>query len=31
MFKDLKEDEVSVLYQITNLSPKGFRYFKLDN
>ena len=31
MFKGLKNDDVSVLYEISNLDEKGFNYFKLDN
>ena len=31
MFRNLKKDEVPVLYQITNLDPKGEWYFKLDS
>ena len=30
MFMKLKKDEVSVMYQITNLSEYGWWYFKLD-
>jgi len=31
MFRGLKNDDVSVLYEISNLDEKGFNYFKLDN
>ena len=31
MFGKLRKEEVSVLYQITNLSPQGSEYFKLDS
>jgi hypothetical protein len=31
MFRNLKKDEVPVLYQITNLDPKGEWYFRLDS
>lgn len=31
MFGKLKSDEVPVLYQITNLSQKGWNYFELDS
>ena len=31
MFRGLSKDQVSVLYQISNLSPFGLAYFKLDN
>ena len=30
MFKGLIKDDVPVLYQINNLSKKGWGYFKLD-
>ena len=31
MFGQQKENEVAVLYQITNLSSLGYSYFKLDS
>ena len=31
MFRGLSKDQVSVLYQISNLSGHGMYYFKLDN
>ncbi len=31
MFKGLKKEDVSVLYQINNLDDNGLLYFKLDN
>ena len=31
MFKGLSKDQVSVLYQISNLHKDGYLYFKLDN
>ena len=31
MFRNLKFNEVSVLYEISNLDKKGFNYFKLDS
>ena len=30
MFQDLKNDDVPVLLYITNLSPEGWNYIKLD-
>ena len=31
MFRGLSKDQVSVLYQISNLHKDGYYYFKLDN
>ena len=31
MFRGLSKDDVPVLYQINDLSDRGFSYFKLDN
>ena len=31
MFRGLNKDQVSVLYQISNLPKDGLHYFKLDN
>ena len=31
MFRGLSKDQVSVLYQISNLDKNGLYYFKLDN
>ena len=31
MFRGLSKDQVSVLYQISNLDERGKFYFKLDN
>ena len=31
MFRGLSKDQVSVLYQISNLNKDGVSYFKLDN
>ena len=31
MFRGLSNDQVSVLYQISNLHKDGYAYFKLDN
>ena len=31
MFKDIKKDEVAVLFQISKLNKRGFGYFYLDN
>ena len=31
MFRALSKDQVSVLYQISNLDKDGYCYFKLDN
>jgi hypothetical protein len=31
MFRGLSKDQVSVLYQISNLDEYGYLYFKLDN
>ncbi len=31
MFRALSNDQVSVLYQISNLDEIGYHYFKLDN
>jgi hypothetical protein len=31
MFRGLSKDQVSVLYQISNLDEYGWGYFKLDN
>ena len=31
MFRGLSKDQVSVLYEINNLSESGRNYFKLDN